>query len=89
MSTPTIEVRDVKHCGTCNAEIVWARMVASGKANPLDRKPVANGNVVLLRRDGDHLVGEVRPTDEPPSDVPRYVSHFATCPQRKQHRRPK
>jgi hypothetical protein len=89
MSTPTIVNTDVKTCGTCRAPIVWARMVNSGKANPLDSVPVPHGNVVLLRRDGQVLIGEARPPNEPPSDVPRYVSHFATCPQRKQHRRPK
>lgn len=63
-------------CRSCGAAIVWA-VTAAGKRMPLDAKPE--------RR----LVREGR--QEPPLVVvtDTYTSHFATCPNADQHRKPK
>jgi len=78
-------------CRTCRAPIRWVRMRKSGKNNPLDATPVPNGNIVIVGRhpgDGKEEACGLGEVPDPPGAVPRYVSHFSTCPQRQQHRRP-
>lgn len=69
-------------CG-CGAPILWAK-TAEGKAMPVNVEPVDTGNVALL------------PTSPPRATVlkaseryegPRFVSHFASCPDADLHRR--
>lgn len=77
----------VRHCGSCGAAIFWVHGT-SGKANPLDAAPVANGNIVIR----ENLLGEpvayyLGRTNVAQPGEPRFVSHFATCPQAAQHRR--
>lgn len=50
---------------------------------PLDLAPVADGNVQLVAG-----VAHVLHKDELPAPGPRYVSHFATCPNARRHRKP-
>jgi hypothetical protein len=69
-------------CRSCDAPVVWKRTEA-GKAMPIDPDPVPGGNVVLLDDDRVHVLH----ADEAADDVPTYVSHFATCPNAKGHRR--
>jgi hypothetical protein len=35
-------------CRSCGAPILWVKMLKSGKLNPVDAEPVANGNVFIL-----------------------------------------
>lgn len=69
-------------CKSCGARIIWAPTPA-GKHIPVDADPTPDGNIEL--RDGiahvnqqANLLGEAR-----------YVTHFATCPQADEHRRPR
>ncbi len=74
-------------CRSCGRPILWAE-TTNGKAAPIDPDPVPNGVIVL-----------VQPSDprEPPvasvvkhagsTSLPRYNSHFATCPHAAQHRK--
>lgn len=66
-------------CRTCGAPIFWAKTQA-GKAIPIDKEPVPRGNMVVT--DGVAIVVK-------PHDGLAYVSHFATCAQSDQHRRPR
>ncbi len=66
------------NCRSCNAPIVWTRSVG-GKAMPLDAKP-AKGLVIDTTFGGDMPGARV---------VDVYTSHFSTCPQAAQHRKPK
>jgi hypothetical protein len=68
-------------CRSCKAPIVWARHEFTRRAMPLDAEPVENGNVVL-----EGNVARVVGPNVPVSG-PRYVSHFATCPNAGEHRR--
>ena len=75
-------------CRSCDAEVLWAR-TPQDKAIPIDPEPVEGGNIVLHdpvpgRPRTCHFVGRGTP-----SDGPRYVSHFTTCPNAAQHRRPR
>lgn len=72
-------------CGSCGAPVTWAK-TAAGKVIPLDPEPVANGNVLL--RDGVAIVFGAK-SGAPPAGERRYKSHFATCAQAAQHRRPR
>jgi hypothetical protein len=77
-------------CRSCGRPIVWA-ISAAGKNIPLDPEPRADGN--LLRHastlDGKIVFrAEVVDRDDP-TLANRYVSHFVTCPDAKNFRRPR
>lgn len=78
-------------CRSCRAAIRWVRMT-SGKANPLDPRPIDTGNIAI-RPDGPDLTGYTltgADLDEARADGEAlYISHFVTCPSRDQHRRRK
>lgn len=65
-------------CRSCSAEILFVRL-SSGKTMPVDERKSIVGNIEL--RDG---IAYVVPCD---GETPRYISHFATCPQAGAHRR--
>ena len=79
-------------CRSCPAPIMWATHVETGRANPLDADPSPEGNCEV--RKGVHstklyyrmLAGEEleRARSE---GKPLYLSHFATCPNARRHRK--
>lgn len=73
-------------CRSCGARIVWAR-TAADRAMPIDRDPVPDGNLVIIdrTRDGSPRVA----TAAPEETRPKYRSHFSTCPNADQHRKPR
>lgn len=70
----------MSRCRSCGAAITWARS-EDGRAMPIDKDPVAGGNLVV-----ENGVARVAAPDLF-DQRPRHVSHFATCPQAKEHRR--
>ncbi len=68
-------------CSTCNAPVLWV-WTALGKKMPLDAEPNERGNIGLDAH-GFAVVLDMFSA----SDVVRYTSHFASCPQAAQHRR--
>ncbi len=70
-------------CRSCDAPVLWVVTLA-GKRMPLDAKPRPDGNVILFGDGRCRYLGK----DEGPVEQPRYVSHFATCGQAKEWRRP-
>lgn len=66
-------------CRTCGADIRWLRLAKSGKAIPIDPNPNPEGTLII--KDG---MGHTAPEDH---KGPRYMTHFATCPDAKYHRR--
>lgn len=77
-------------CRSCGAPIVWVMIAKSGKKMPVDRDPVADGNIRLLatsHSDGTPLVAYVKRDDLETLPHERHVSHFATCPNAAEHRR--
>lgn len=78
-------------CRSCGAAITWAR-TSAGRSMPIDAEPCADGNIVLSEPvDPDAPVIAMILTAEqvrqPSLGEPRYVSHFATCPNAARHRR--
>lgn len=63
-------------CKSCHAQIYWVQ-TESGK-----NMPVADGNIIFVNEKA-HVLRK----DEEPGDVKRWVSHFVTCANSKQHRR--
>lgn len=86
----------VRQCRSCRADIVWAETEAKpnkpGRKIPLDADPdnhgwakvVPNGNLLFTGTetgDGTPIVRYV------PKQIGRHVTHFATCPNAKKHRK--
>ena len=73
-------------CRSCKAPIRWA-ITAKGKRMPLDPDPNEDGNVTLKLVEGVwHATVHGNPA-EIRADAKRFISHFATCPFARQHRR--
>lgn len=69
-------------CRSCGAPIIWA-ITENGKRMPLDAEPAERPTGVFrLEPSGDDLIAR-RPIEQV------YISHFATCPNADQHRKPK
>lgn len=67
-------------CRSCGAPVRWV-VTVNGRRMPIDPHPSDDGNMVL--RSGVAYV--VKPDEAP--DEARWISHFATCPNAKRHRR--
>jgi hypothetical protein len=75
-------------CRSCGAAIIWEPSTASGKLMPLDAEPHPDGNIVLIPAGAMVLSKETAETGKRIGSR-RYRSHFATCPDAAQHRKPK
>ncbi len=79
-------------CRSCGAAIIWVTMIASGKKNPLNAEPDPEHGNVQVFVDG---TADVKSSDPAQCKEYRdgggrlYLSHFATCPNSKAHRKPK
>lgn len=88
MTDPRI---DLAKCRSCTAAIIWAETV-KGKRMTVDAAPADGGNIRLEYRRGDvpplaHVVPKVERGNY--GDESWYTSHFATCPQADEWRRPR
>jgi hypothetical protein len=76
----------VSTCLSCRAPVVWG-ITGAGKRIPVDPDPVADGNLAI----GPETPPRVRylqPNEDPVRTSEwRGVSHFATCPDAKLHRK--
>lgn len=71
------------HCRSCSEPIAWYR-TPTGKRMPLDLAPSVDGNVVVDDGVAVALSADALADSDP--SVPRYVSHFVTCPDAKSWR---
>jgi hypothetical protein len=77
-------------CRSCEAPVVFVKTAASdgNKSMPLDPEASPDGNVVV-----DPITGRARVFKDAaaiPAELaerPRHFSHFATCPNSREHRR--
>jgi len=71
-------------CRSCSASIEWATWANSGKAVPLDVGAVSNGNLAVV-------AGKVHTytAEDERLGRDRRVSHFVTCPDRAEWRKPR
>lgn len=79
----------VATCRSCDAPIVWA-LTENGKKMPVDAdRNDSDGNVTLAEENGE-LLARVFPTPEARTEGQAgYTSHFATCPNANEFRRPR
>jgi len=80
-------------CRSCGAMIVWCKLVSErnpqGKPHPLDPVPTFEGSIERKRgKVSDAYYGRVVPKGERKGRR-LYTSHFSTCPNAAQHRRPR
>lgn len=61
-------------CRSCGARITWLETEA-GKRIPVDEDPVVDGNVVVLKGTKCRILRKGER-----AEAPRYVAHWATCP---------
>lgn len=74
-------------CSSCGARVIWCKTV-TGKNMPVDAEPVENGNLVIRKRGSNMLALVIKAEQrEDVEGQPRYVSHFATCPNSRSHRK--
>lgn len=77
-------------CRSCGALIFWARNPKTGAFNPVDATPREDGNLILTLRPASGTLEFRFATKVDAATLAkhnrRYVSHFATCPNARQHR---
>jgi hypothetical protein len=71
-------------CRSCSARVIWVEMAATGRRMPLNPTPDPKGNVSIDSQTGKARVVQAGAVGRP---GPRYMPHFATCPQAGKHRR--
>lgn len=69
------------HCRTCGAPVFMLTHETTGKKAPIDMEPIDGGNVVI-----DLDVQEYAIVKGERGKL-RYRSHFASCPDAKEHRK--
>lgn len=68
-------------CSSCNAPVLWVTTDA-GKMMPVDAEPRADGNVAVVGAEC-----HAYDMEDAMRSRPRFVSHFATCPDAPRWRR--
>ena len=75
-------------CRSCGQAIRWVQ-TEKGRPMPLDFMPTPDGNVTIETNESGR--GPVVKVWGDPTAIPagrqRFVSHFVTCPNAKEHRR--
>lgn len=78
-----------QECKSCKAPILWVKWPNSGKAMPIDDAPGTgvNHTVVVTHSLKMNTLWAEKYDESRHQGRRRFVSHFVTCPQAKQHRR--
>lgn len=76
-------------CRSCPTDIAWA-VTTAGKRIPLDVEPLEAGNIEV-RPDGHggYIARVLRAGDHASVGADLFRTHFETCPNADQHRRPR
>lgn len=75
------------HCRSCDAPIIWT-VTQNGKKMPVDADPVIAERGFRLEEDDDPHEPPTALFTVAPFDGERlHLSHFATCPDAREHRR--
>ena len=73
-------------CEYCGLRITWLE-TAGGQKFAVDEDPSPAGNIVVISGTMARVYRDAKTAKEQWPDEPRYLSHFATCPQPGQWRR--
>lgn len=86
MATDLLARRVPSTCRSCHARIFWARTAPGRKLTPVDWAPRSDGTLELgvIPDTVDGTAGTalavIVVTQPSLTDEPRFVTHFATCP---------
>lgn len=75
-------------CRSCRAAVFFVRSAKTSAYQVLDAEPVADGNIVILDDLAHVCTGDLF-EEKLPDGLPKYKSHFATCPDSDKHRKKK
>lgn len=67
----------MSECRSCDAPVIWAVHIGTGKVAPIDVDPVEGGNVMLMVDEDVTRYRIIKPEDQADE---RHTNHFATCP---------
>lgn len=78
-------------CRSCGAQVLWVKLVPTNRLNPLDPTPSRSGNIRMLgvRKAVARVLSKADLETAALASEDLYTSHFATCPNAKQHRKGK
>ena len=84
-------ITEPRTCDSCGGRILWVTWERSGKTMPVDATPSPSGDILLAHRQAENrlMATKLRRGEHVPESRNRYVSHFDTCPNAKQHRGPR
>lgn len=80
----------ISTCRSCPEHIIWTTSVTTGKRMPVNAEPDPDRGNVLLLSGNDGPESRVLTAAEVMARPTRgglYLSHFATCPNARAHRR--
>lgn len=80
----------MSNCKSCGSELLWVKMLGTGKRMPLDALPSPFGTV-HVEADGiaEVITDKKDREDRLQHNEPLYRSHFATCSAAAKHRKKK
>ena len=79
----------MSQCKSCGAEVLWVKLVPMNRLNPVNPTPTREGNIRMLgqRKAVAKVLSKADLETAALASEELYTSHFATCPNAKQHRR--
>jgi hypothetical protein len=75
----------IDKCRSCKKPVVWTKTEKLGRNMPVDSDPIYSGNIMLRQPEPGGPIIAI--TVQPHHQVKRYISHFATCPNRARWRK--
>jgi hypothetical protein len=75
-------------CKSCGADVLWVKLIPHNRLNPVNPTPTREGNIRMLgvRKAVARVLSKADLAEAALATEELYTSHFATCPNAKQHR---
>jgi hypothetical protein len=78
----------VSRCRICPAQVVWVNLLPSGSRMPLDATPSPDGKIALVGEQEAQVLTDTAADEARNAGRRLHTSHFATCPNAEDWRRP-
>jgi hypothetical protein len=76
-------------CSSCGAPIAWVKMIDSRKANPMNPNADPERGNVAVKNNMGRTLKKAELEQARAEGTVLYLSHFATCPNGKSHKKAK